>query len=86
MAKFGATFTQELELSTTGTTGLNKARIIIKECGLSITLEEWVKLANETSWAMLEAEVVDLMPGVTKLINHLHKHKVPIGKSLIAVG
>ena len=59
--------------------GIRKAKIIIEACGLSITPEEWVKMANETSWAMLEAEVVDLMPGVTRLIEHLHANNVPIG-------
>ena len=63
--------------------GIRKAKIIIEACGLSITPEEWVKMANETSWAMLESEVVDLMPGVTKLIDHLHANNIPIGSLFI---
>ena len=67
LAKFGATFTEDLELATTGTTGRRKAQIIIDACGLTITPEEWVKMANETSWAMLAEEKVALMPGAERL-------------------
>ena len=67
LAKYGATFSEELELATTGTTGRRKAQIIIDACKLTITPEEWVTMANETSWAMLASEKVALMPGAERL-------------------
>lgn len=77
--KYGSKFITDLELRTTGSTGLKKAQLIIDELKLKVKAEPFWNEVVSRSWELLHEST--LMPGVEKLINHLKQNKIPISIS-----
>lgn len=52
------------------------AKVIIEEYKLPLSVEEFLRLEKEIH--INELKKVQLMPGVRKLVTHLHRHQVPM--------
>nr|AEE63218.1 unknown [Dendroctonus ponderosae] len=75
-AKHDAKYTLETKLKIQGTTEIYTAETVIADMNLPYTPEEFL----EVYWQLATEPVkhAKLMPGVTKLVRHLHEHKIPI--------
>merc|ERR1712087_213084 len=76
--RFGKTFTWELKAKMMGQKALDAAQILLDDLGLQgkITPEEFVA-EREKRLDILFADS-KLLPGVDKLVRHLHSHQVPM--------
>eukprot|EP00933_Yihiella_yeosuensis_P014643 TRINITY_DN13046_c1_g2_i1.p1 TRINITY_DN13046_c1_g2~~TRINITY_DN13046_c1_g2_i1.p1 ORF type:complete len:501 (+),score=84.68 TRINITY_DN13046_c1_g2_i1:20-1522(+) len=76
--KFGKKFTWDIKAKMMGRKALEAAQICLDEVGIAgeMTAEEFVS-EREKRLDVLFAEAA-LMPGVEKLIRHLHRHGVPM--------
>lgn len=76
-SRYGKTFTFELKCQIMGQQSREFAASIIQGLNLPITVDEFL---DETR-AIFNELFPDckIMPGVEKLIRHLHKNKIPIG-------
>lgn len=59
-----------------GLPGIKVAELIVKDFQLPWSAEEYHRVAHEE--VMKEFEGCELMPGVEKLVRHLHRHGVPM--------
>ena len=74
--RFGKEFTWETKVKVMGVTGNNSAQIVINELGLPVTLEEYSRLLSEEFTKLFP--LVNYLPGVERLLNHLQHHKIPM--------
>ncbi|KAL3282542.1 hypothetical protein HHI36_005722 [Cryptolaemus montrouzieri] len=75
-ASYGKTFDLRIKLKILGTPEPDTARIAIEEMNLPLTVEEFLKVYRKRVDEELTNPV--LMPGAAKLVEHFHRHKVPI--------
>ncbi|PIK54814.1 hypothetical protein BSL78_08336 [Apostichopus japonicus] len=74
--KYGKTYPFELKVNCMGRKASEAAKVIIDHLSLPISIEEWLEVSQK---AVLEKFAdAKLLPGVDKLIRHLHKHAIPI--------
>ncbi|KAL4702714.1 hypothetical protein ACJJTC_011579 [Scirpophaga incertulas] len=75
-AKYGKIFTWELKSTLLGYQGPECAEKIIRALDLPVSKEEF----SEECWEIYEIlfPKVQLMPGARRLVEHLHRHGVPI--------
>ncbi|XP_054714419.1 pseudouridine-5'-phosphatase-like [Uloborus diversus] len=74
--RYGKTFTWDMKVKAMGKVAMESAKIMVEEMDLPLTPEEYESAISELSEEyFLHTEV---LPGVEKLVYHLHEHKVPI--------
>ncbi|XP_047107455.1 pseudouridine-5'-phosphatase-like isoform X1 [Schistocerca piceifrons] len=74
--KYGKTFTWEIKQHQMGMTGKEAAEHIIKALELPITVEEYITQAQALYQKLMPE--CNVLPGVDKLIHHLHERGIPI--------
>ncbi|XP_026761472.2 probable pseudouridine-5'-phosphatase [Galleria mellonella] len=77
VSQYGKEYTFELKLKLMGSQSHETAEIVVSNLDLPITPEEFMK-QTEKQFELLFPDT-KLMPGVKRLIEHLHKNNVPIG-------
>lgn len=75
--RYGKEYTFELKLQLMGTQSLEAAKIVTSVLQLPITPEEFIE-ATKKEFEVLFPDT-QVLPGAKRLIEHLHKSKVPIG-------
>lgn len=70
------TYTGDFKVTLMGMQSLEVANAIVNRYKLSITAEEYVVRQRELALEMMPK--TDLLPGVERLLHHLHEKKVPI--------
>mmetsp|Transcript_20908 Transcript_20908/g.57978 ORF Transcript_20908/g.57978 Transcript_20908/m.57978 type:complete len:231 (+) Transcript_20908:96-788(+) len=78
LSKYGKTFTWELKAKMMGKKALDAAKILVDELDLSesLTPEEFVAMREQRLDEMFPTS--QLLPGVERLILHLHSSSIPI--------
>ncbi|XP_063832598.1 probable pseudouridine-5'-phosphatase [Ostrinia nubilalis] len=76
-SRFGKTFTFELKSKIMGQQSREFAGSIIDELGLPLTVEEFLKETRIIFEKLFP--ICKVMPGVERLIRHLHDNNIPIG-------
>ncbi|KAJ1937821.1 Pseudouridine-5'-phosphatase, partial [Linderina macrospora] len=76
IAPYGKTFPLATKLKMMGRDIRSATAILLDDLQLPLTFDEYNSQALELK-AQLFGEA-ELMPGVEKLLRHLHKHKIPI--------
>ncbi|XP_077491113.1 pseudouridine-5'-phosphatase-like [Amblyomma americanum] len=74
--RYGKKYTWELKLQIMGTTGVDSARTVIEALGLPLSVEDY--LADLGRIYAEKYPHVDLVPGVDRLVRHLHASGVPM--------
>ncbi|KOB65504.1 2-deoxyglucose-6-phosphate phosphatase [Operophtera brumata] len=77
VSKFGKEYTWELKMRLMGFQALETANIIVEELELPMTADEFI--AESTLHMQTLFPDTEVLPGAKRLIEHLHKHKIPIG-------
>ncbi|XP_037523598.1 pseudouridine-5'-phosphatase [Rhipicephalus sanguineus] len=75
-SRYGKKYTWELKVKLLGTTGPDSARMVIDGLNLPLTVDDY--LADLGRIYAEKYPKVDLMPGVDRLVRHLHKHGIPM--------
>lgn len=74
--KYGKTFTWEIKQNQMGLPGKEAAEYLIKALNLPITVEEY--MAQATALQQILMPECKVLPGVEKLLYHLHEQGIPI--------
>ncbi|XP_049884945.1 pseudouridine-5'-phosphatase-like [Pectinophora gossypiella] len=77
LSQYGKTYTFDLKLKLMGLQAHETAESIVKELQLPLTPDEFQEESKKQFLKLFPDTKV--LPGVRRLIEHLHKHKVPIG-------
>ncbi|XP_058966898.1 pseudouridine-5'-phosphatase [Pocillopora verrucosa] len=73
---YGKTFDWSVKSKMMGRSPMGAAQVLVEELQLPLTSEEFVELSKEKLLQLFPS--APLLPGVEKLVRHLHKHKIPI--------
>ncbi|XP_003740085.1 probable pseudouridine-5'-phosphatase [Galendromus occidentalis] len=76
LRKYGHRHSTEMCRKINGTTRAEYSRILVEDCGLPISAEEFLDQMDAIAQGMLEN--VELLPGVQKLVTHLKNHNIPM--------
>jgi len=76
VSKYGKTFTWEVKVQMMGKVAHDAGAVLIRELDLPITIDEYIKYYDEQCKIYLAK--AQLLPGVERLVRHLHKHNIPI--------
>ncbi|XP_057654562.1 probable pseudouridine-5'-phosphatase [Diorhabda carinulata] len=74
--QYGKSYTEDCKLKVLGTPEVDTAKIVVRELGLPITPEEFLKVYKKKQQDELAHP--PLLPGVKELVKHLYKNEVPI--------
>lgn len=73
---FGKTYTKDIRIKILGTPEIDTAKIAIREMQLPYTVDKFLEIYRGKVKAELQHP--PLMPGARELVQHLHKHNIPI--------
>ncbi|XP_044259522.1 pseudouridine-5'-phosphatase-like [Tribolium madens] len=73
---FGKQYTKDIKIKILGTPEPDTARIAVTEMGLPYTIDQFLEIYR--SKVRQELQNPPLMPGAKRLVEHLHKHNIPI--------
>eukprot|EP00123_Amoebidium_parasiticum_P010187 comp19945_c1_seq1/m.24271 comp19945_c1_seq1/g.24271 ORF comp19945_c1_seq1/g.24271 comp19945_c1_seq1/m.24271 type:complete len:243 (-) comp19945_c1_seq1:177-905(-) len=76
VAPYGKVFDWSLKVQMMGKKGEEAAKILVDTLQLPITPETYLELREKRQTELFEA--CSVMPGIARLIKHLHKHNIPI--------
>ena len=74
--RYGKEFTWATKVKIMGTTAKTYSKIVVEDLALPLTPEEYLALLDEEYPKVFP--LVNMMPGVERLLEHLHKNKVPM--------
>ncbi|KAI8437611.1 hypothetical protein MSG28_011876 [Choristoneura fumiferana] len=77
VSKFGKNYTYELKVSLMGSQAHETADRIIKALDLPLSRDEFVDISKKEFADLFPT--TEVLPGARRLIEHLHKHNIPIG-------
>lgn len=77
LQKFGKSFTQHHKLQVLGKSEKDSAVYLVKALNLDITEEEYLHLYNAKEEEIFPT-LIEMQPGVEKLIFHLSSHNIPM--------
>mgnify|MGYP002714380229 FL=1 len=77
LGRCGSEYTLDLKIKIMGRPGLDGARILIDECKLPLTIDEYLAEMTIEHDKVFSGHV-PLMPGAERLIRHLYDHQIPI--------
>ncbi|XP_067043343.1 pseudouridine-5'-phosphatase-like [Acropora muricata] len=72
---YGKIFDWSVKSKMMGRSQIEAARVLVEELQLPFTAEEFGTMSTEKLWELFPTAA--LLPGVEKLVHHLHKHKIP---------
>ncbi|XP_021845550.2 (DL)-glycerol-3-phosphatase 2 [Spinacia oleracea] len=78
LARYNKTFDWSLKARMMGKKAIEAARIFVEETGISDSLSAEDFIVERESMLQSMFPTSELMPGVERLIKHLHAHQVPI--------
>ncbi|XP_042874943.1 pseudouridine-5'-phosphatase-like isoform X5 [Penaeus japonicus] len=73
---FGKEFTWDLKVAQMGQKAEVCAKIITSKLGIKLSVEDYLKQVSQIHKEIMPSAKV--LPGADKLVQHLHKHKIPI--------
>ncbi|KAK2573271.1 (DL)-glycerol-3-phosphatase 2 [Acropora cervicornis] len=72
---YGKIFDWSVKSKMMGRSQIEAARVLVEELQLPFTAEEFGTMSTEKLWELFPTAA--LLPGVKKLVHHLHKHEIP---------
>ncbi|XP_075984611.1 pseudouridine-5'-phosphatase-like isoform X1 [Anticarsia gemmatalis] len=76
LTPYGKKYTYDLKIKLMGLQGHEAAQLVISSLDVPLTVDQWLS-ETKKQYELLFPES-KVMPGAKKLIEHLHKHNIPI--------